>query len=143
MKFRRVTQRDDEVIPTASMADIVFLLIIFFMVTSVFNLDRGLEMKLPQMERAGQISRKGIVVSIDARGSVYVDGSPVELQDVGRRVYEKREKSPGAPVIFKSDRDTKYQKIMDVLDELMKAGIYDVSLPVVEEKKGEGGGKGK
>ncbi len=137
MKFRRSTQKDDEVIPTASMADIVFLLIIFFMVTSVFNLDRGLEMRLPQMEKAGQISRKGIVVSIDKKGDVFVDGNKVEIYEVGRVVYEKRGKSPGAPVIFKSDRDTRYQMVMDVLDELMKAGIYDVSLPVVEEKKKE------
>jgi biopolymer transport protein ExbD len=137
LKFKRSVPTDEEVIPTASMADIVFLLIIFFMVTSVFNLDRGLEVNLPEMEKAGQITRKGIVISVDKRGEVYVDGNKVELDRVGEAVYEKKSASPGAQVIFKSDRDTKYQNIADVLDELLKASIYDISLPVLEEKKGE------
>lgn len=136
MKFKRNITTDEEIIPTASMADIVFLLLIFFMVTSVFNLDRGLEVNLPEMERAGQITRKGIVVSIDQKGEVYIDGERVEIARVGEIVYTKKSTSPGAQVIFKSDRNTKYQNIADVLDELLKANIYDISLPVLEEEKG-------
>lgn len=134
MRFRRPQRGDEEMIPTASMADIVFLLIIFFMVTSVFNLDRGLEINLPEMEKSGQITRKGIVIAVDHKGAISLDGNPVPLSDLGSMVYEKKQRSPGSQVIFKSDRKTQYQNIADVLDELLKAGIYDISLPVVEKK---------
>ncbi len=127
--------QDDEAIPTSSMADIVFLLIIFFMVTSVFNLDRGLEVTLPEMEKAGQISRKGIVIALDNKGEVYLDGNRVPMHRVGELVSQKKMESTGAPVIFKSDRNTKYQKIAEVLDELLEAGVNDISLPVLSKSE--------
>ena len=71
MKFRRGFQDDSEVIPTASMADITFLLIIFFMVGTVFNVEKGIEMNLPKSTVQQEISEDNIIISIDSASHRY------------------------------------------------------------------------
>ena len=66
MKFKSRFRDDDEPVPTASMADITFLLIIFFMVSTVFDVSRGIQMQLPQTVTQQDIKERNVTVSIDA-----------------------------------------------------------------------------
>ena len=75
MKFKRRLQADEEGIPITNLVDVLFLLIVFFMMSTVLKLDRGYGVKLPQSSAAGMISNKGVSVMIARDGKVYVDGS--------------------------------------------------------------------
>ncbi len=136
MKFRRTVQPDEEGIPITNLVDVLFLLIVFFMLSTVLSFDRGIGVKLPETQTAGRISNRGVSVLVARDGSVFVDGTQVPLDRLGAVVKEKR-KTAGSNVILKSDRETKYQAIADVMDRLLGVGIDDVSLPVVER----GGGR--
>ncbi len=136
MKFKRTVQPDEEGIPITNLVDVLFLLIVFFMLSTVLSFDRGIGVKLPETQAAGRISNKGVSVLVARDGAVYVDGAQVPLDRLGAVVSEKR-KSSGSNVILKSDRETKYQAIADVMDRLLEVGIDDLSLPVVER----GGGR--
>ncbi len=135
MKFRRTVQPDEEGIPITNLVDVLFLLIVFFMLSTVLSFDRGIGVKLPETQTAGRISNKGVGVLVTREGNVFVDGSLVPLDRLGEVVKEKR-RTAGANVILKSDRETKYQSIADVMDRLLAVGIDDVSLPVVERRGG-------
>ncbi|GAB4367190.1 MAG: biopolymer transporter ExbD [Deltaproteobacteria bacterium] len=133
MKFKRTVKPDEEGIPITNLVDVLFLLIVFFMLSTVLSFDRGLGVKLPETREAGRISNRGVSILIDRDGRVFVDGAPVSLDRLGATVLEKR-KIAGANVILKSDRDTRYQAIAQVMDRLLEAGIDDLSLPVLESR---------
>lgn len=131
MKFRRRVQPDEEGIPITNLVDVLFLLIVFFMLSTVLSYDRGLGVQLPEAQSPGRISNRGVSVLIDREGRVFVDGAPTPLERVGEAV-RARQQVQGRNVILKSDRDTRYQAIAGVMDRLLEAGISDVSLPVLE-----------
>jgi len=135
LKFKRTVRPDEEGIPITNLVDVLFLLIVFFMLSTVLSFDRGIGLKLPETRSAGQISNRGISILVNREGAVFVDGSPVSLDRLGEVVAEKRKVS-GVNVILKSDRETKYQAIADVMDRLLEVGIDDLSLPVVERGRG-------
>ncbi len=131
MKFRRTVPQDDEGIPIVNLVDVLFLLIVFFMVSTVLSFDRGIGVKLPETAKAGVISNKGVSVSNDREGRTFVDGKEVALERLGDTVKE-HQRLFGSNVILKSDRDTRYQAIAAVMDRLIAVGVGDLSLPVVE-----------
>ncbi len=136
MKFKRTLKADEEGIPITNLVDVLFLLIVFFMVSTVLSFDRGIGVKLPETQTAGRISNKGVGVLVNREGTVFVDGTQVSLDRLGDVVKEKR-RTAGGNVILKSDKETRYQAIADVMDRLLAVGIDDLSLPVVER----GGGR--
>ena len=135
MKFRRTLKPDEEGIPITNLVDVLFLLIVFFMLSTVLSFDRGIGVKLPETNVAGRISNRGVSILVSRDGTVFVDGTPVALDRLGETVKEKR-KTGGANVILKSDRETRYQAIAEVMDRLLEVGIDDLSLPVVERGAG-------
>ncbi len=136
MKFKRMVQADEEGIPITNLVDVLFLLIVFFMVSTVMSFDKGLGVKLPETQGTGRISNKGVAVLIDRNGRVFVNGVETPLENVGSTV-KARQAEYGKNVILKSDRETRYQAIADVMDRLLEAGVSDLSLPVTER----GGGR--
>ncbi len=132
MKFKRRVHVDEEGIPITNLVDVLFLLIVFFMVSTVLSFDRGLGVKLPETQQAGRISNKGVSILVNREGRVFVDGREVPLERLGQDVKE-RQKTQGENVILKSDRETRYQAIADVMDRLLEAGISDLSLPVLDK----------
>lgn len=137
MKFKRRLMADEEGIPITNLVDVLFLLIVFFMTSTVLSFDRGVGVKLPETQASGQISKKGVTVVVTSSGQVRVDGVPVKISEVGE-VVKSRQAINGSNVIMMSDRTTQYQQIADVMDQLLQVGINDISLPVLV--KGSGGG---
>ncbi len=137
MKFKSTVPKDDEGIPIVNLVDVLFLLIVFFMVSTVLSYDKGMGVKLPETASgSGTISNKGVSVLVNREGKVFVDGSEVSIEQVGVKVKE-RQKVGGVNVILKSDRDTRYQSIATVMDRLLEVGISDLSLPVIEKGGGQ------
>ncbi len=132
MKFKRTTQVDEEGLPITNLVDVLFLLIVFFMLSTVLSFDRGLGVKLPETQTAGRISNKGVSILVNRDGRVFVDGSEVSLERLGETV-KAHQKLHGSNVLLKSDRETRYQAIADIMDKLLEVGISDLSLPVVEK----------
>jgi len=133
LRFRRRLVQDDEAVPMASMADIAFLLIIFFMVTSVFSVDRGLLIELPQTAVQESVDLREIVLTISAEGNVVADGKSIGLAELGPYVGAARRHNPRRPVVVRSDRRVEYGRVADVMDELLQAGVRDVALPTAAE----------
>lgn len=116
-------------IPTASLADIVFLLLIFFLVTTSFNTDKGISLFLPPPGSTKEVPKKNICnILINALGEVLVDSEPVhihEIQNVAKRKIVENDL-----IIFsvKTDKKTKYQIYIMVLDQLKLANARRISI---------------
>jgi biopolymer transport protein ExbD len=134
LKFKRTLRVDEEGIPITNLVDVLFLLVVFFMVSTVLSFDRGIGVKLPETKAAGTISNKGVTILVDKAGKVFVDGTEVPLADFAGAVKE-RQRLMGENVILKSDQDTRYQAIADVMDKLLDIGVADLSLPILQRSE--------
>ena len=116
-------------IPTASMADIAFLLIIFFLVSTTMYQAKGLGMTLPAEGRQTKVRKKNIChILVNSRGQMMIDGDqyPVPaLEDFARQRIRENDK---VIMSVKIDPQAQYSIMIDVIDELMKAGSKRISL---------------
>jgi len=128
IRFKKKSRLEQE-IPTGPMADISFLLIIFFMVTTVFVVYRGFPVNLPEVKNIDPLKARRNVVSIwiSPEGRLMVDEFAVEVTDVANEVNAKLQENPRIIVQVKSDRDTPYRVVSGVIDELKKANANRVS----------------
>jgi biopolymer transport protein ExbD len=137
--LKRRTKRTAD-IPTASMADIAFLLLIFFLVTTTIDVDSGIYMQLPPkldptVEPPEIQDRNLLTVLVNAQGNVLVEGEFMQINqlrnEVKRHVLNDGRQpsysdSPDEAIVsFKTERGTKYETYIDVLDEI-KAAYLDI-----------------
>ncbi|MCZ6478569.1 MAG: biopolymer transporter ExbD [Gemmatimonadetes bacterium] len=133
-------QRVSDEIPTASMADIAFLLLVFFLTTTVFNEEKGLPIVLPEEKEEQEVSPKNLLFLIIQRdGSVIVRrGESEQEQVVAYRQIEgilRQELAANENLIaaIKTDPEAPYRHMINVLDEVKAAGAERISLQMVGE----------
>ncbi|MEA3475838.1 MAG: biopolymer transporter ExbD [Candidatus Cloacimonadota bacterium] len=120
-------------IPTSSMADVAFLLLIFFLVTTKFDVKQGLGLVLPPHVESGgkkvKIKKENLTkIKVNKRGEIAVDErlvSPGELKTV---VQNKIRENPKMVFVLETDRRCKYYMMVKALDQLLGAGAQTVSL---------------
>ncbi len=127
--------KEDVEIPSSSLADIAFLLLIFFLVATTIDVDKGLDLVLPPMKSEEvKINPKNITnLLINDEGNVLLDNKPVEVRDISDIIREKLQKNDKLIVSLKTTRGTKYEVYIKVLDQLKRAGATRISIAEPEE----------
>ncbi len=99
------------------------MLLIFFLVTTTIDAEKGLDLVLPPPDATEQeIAKKNLInLLVNAAGDVLFDGEVVEIRDITRVVKERLQDSPLLVVSVKTDKQTRYDVYIDVLDRLKKA----------------------
>jgi len=122
-------------IPTASMGDIAFLIIIFFMTTSIFSREKGLKTILPEKGEGIKIKSENILtISVNPKGEVLIGNKIVKIPDVRPQVVEELAKNKDLVVVLKVARTAQYRTMIDVFDELKMAKAERISLMPVKEE---------
>jgi biopolymer transport protein ExbD len=139
MALMKKKQRVSGEIPTASMADIAFLLLIFFLVTTVFEEEKGLQIVLPEAQEQIEISQKNILhIVVQPNGVVRLKRGespseqlvqPAELGSIWR---QESGQNPNLIAAVKTDPTAPYKFMVDVLDALQGAGATRISLQILE-----------
>ncbi|HOV14859.1 MAG TPA: biopolymer transporter ExbD [Spirochaetota bacterium] len=133
MKFKILKKKTND-LDLTSLTDIIFLVLLFFMVGASFDINRSLKLDLPKsFAGEGNISKNKIIIEIDKRNSIYFQGYPVEISDIHSKIvsvsdYKKMD------VYILGDEDANYKTIIKVLDILKILGITNISL-VTEPKE--------
>ncbi|MGH2570598.1 MAG: ExbD/TolR family protein [bacterium] len=134
--FRR-RSRVVQAIPTASMADIAFLLLVFFMSTTMFKVEDGLPIEMPKAEAAIQIPRERVLhIWIDREGLISVNDKLLRAEQVERVIREKLSANPNLIVAFNTDRRTPFEIVESIMDGLKSANATRVSFTVDFEERG-------
>ena len=127
--FQKSSKASDE-IPSSSMADIAFLILIFFMVTTVFQADRDRPIICPEAEAAEKIDEKQkniLNIWMERDGSVFMNDQPYQMQDVSVVVAPLYAASDRALVIsIRGDREVPYLYMDQIQKELTEAGVVRV-----------------
>ena len=126
--LKRKKSREAE-IPTASLADIAFLLLIFFLVTTTIDVDKGIGLVLPAKGETKAVRSQNITnLLINAQGEVLLDDNPIDVNLVKNVIQKKIAEKPNLIVSVKTDQDTQYWVYIKVLDQLKQANASRISI---------------
>lgn len=135
MKFQRRHElgRDIE-IPLTSLTDIMFLLLIFFMVTTTFQASSGIQVKLPaSTAQMPEEKVERLVVSIKADGRIFVDESPTEESALDEAFKKAGEKNPETLVVIRADKDVLHGRVVQVMDSARRMGLTRIAIATVQK----------
>jgi biopolymer transport protein ExbD len=129
MKIRKQSNVEPEITP-ASLPDIAFLLLIFFIATTIFETERGIPLILPPVGGKSQkINRKNVmIINSDAMNRVYIDEEPARVDEIARRVENRIKENEKLVISIESHPDSNYQTMIDILDEVKKAKATRISV---------------
>lgn len=129
MKFRRTLVDAEEVndINVSPLIDMVFILLIFFIVTTTFVEETGVEVDKPQAASAVSLDKNSILLAVTAEGRVVYGGQEIGLGGVRPLVKRMTEQDP-VPVIIQVDQQSSAGTVVRVIDEAKLGGAKNVSL---------------
>ncbi len=134
MKFERKNKVSTDV-PTASLPDIIFMLLIFFMVSTVFKQYSGLKVKLPDAEMVKKIpgsKRHVVTIWIDRNNQVVCDDYKVKkISELRNVLYQKRVEDPQIIIALKADKEADMGFVSDVQQEMRKADALRVNYSAI------------
>ncbi|MEZ4470336.1 MAG: biopolymer transporter ExbD [bacterium] len=133
MRWRPTRHVEEPGVDISPLIDMVFILLIFFMVTTTFVKDAQVELERPSAASAKAASTKAIRVTLDQRGEVYVDGRPVRPWMVQNRIREQLQGGEDRPVLVITDRRVRAEQLIEVVDQCRLAGAKDVAVATDRE----------
>ncbi|MBI2570594.1 MAG: biopolymer transporter ExbD [Candidatus Schekmanbacteria bacterium] len=126
------TSKVESKIPDSSMADIAFLLIIFFMVTTTFSKDKT-TVNLPATKERVESPKTGVIISVQRDGALTMDGKPAQMADIAPVAAGELQTNSEKYFIIKSDKEARYRHVDMVLDQLRAAKAKNISLLTEQE----------
>lgn len=132
MRFRQKSQNVDTV-DVSPLIDMVFILLIFFMVTTTFVKDMDLEINRPTAASASLASGKAIRVYIDNSNEIYIDNQAVKLWALQSKLRDLLRTASEKSVLVISDGDIAVNVLIDVIDECRQSGAKDVAVSTIKE----------
>ncbi|MEE9494668.1 MAG: biopolymer transporter ExbD [Gammaproteobacteria bacterium] len=122
-------------ISMAPLVDIVFLLLIFFMVTTVFPENDGLLIEKPESENAATLSGEQMIIKIDQQGTAYIEGNQVTTQDIERILKTDLQAKPQLVVTVQADRRTTTEVLISIIDAAKAGGAKTLGIATHEKQK--------
>ena len=110
------------------MLDVVFILLIFFIVTANFIKEPGLEINRPDSETSEITENAAILIAIGAAGEIYMDGRRIDVRQVKANVIRLIAENPQGSVVIQADVKSTAEKIVAVMEEVREAGVVDISI---------------
>jgi biopolymer transport protein ExbD len=117
------------------MLDIVFIMLIFFIVTASFMKESGIEVNRPNAETATPQETANIIVAIREDGEIWIDKRPIDIRAVRANVLRLHLENPLGSVVIAADRNTKTHVLISVLDQIRQAGIPNPAIATETESR--------
>ena len=139
MSVGRARRDDEATVDISPLIDVVFILLIFFMVSTTFVKDSQLDIERPSAQSATSASTKSLRVSIDRTGAITMDNMPVRPWMVQSRVREGLASGADSSVLVITDRRVSAEVLVEVVDQCRLAGAESVGVVTDLEHTGVGG----
>ncbi|WP_105903315.1 ExbD/TolR family protein [Vibrio gangliei] len=134
MRLVRPTKAKEEAqVDLTSMLDIVFIMLIFFIVTSSFVNESGVEVNRPQASNATAQTDAGIFIAVTAANDVYIDKQRVDVERVGAALEKIVIDKPDASLVIQADQHAYNGTVVQVMDAAKGAGIAKIALATADK----------
>ena len=129
MRGQRAKAADDEAqIDLTRMLDVVFIMLIFFIVTASFIKEAGVEVNRPEASTSNPKDNVNILIAITANDEIWMDGRRIDVRAVRANVERLHAENPKGAVVIQADNTSTTETVVGVLDASREAGVFDVSL---------------
>lgn len=130
----RFSRGDDESdINLTPMLDVVFIMLIFFIVTATFIKQPGTDVSRPHAETDIEKPTVSVLVAINSGGEIWIDKQQVEAAAVGGMIERLHLENPKGGLVIQADRAAKYEKLKAVLDAARNVGLTQVAISTADE----------
>ncbi|WP_028110303.1 MULTISPECIES: biopolymer transporter ExbD [Ferrimonas] len=130
---KHATPAEGAEVDMTPMLDIVFIMLIFFIVTTSFVKESGIDVNRPKAQQASKKPSANIFIAINEAGIVYMEKREVDIQRVRANVERMLAESPEASVMIQADKEAKHGIVVKVMDQVKAAGINTISVAAKEE----------
>ena len=121
-------ESDDSAIDMTPMLDIVFIMLIFFIVTTSFVKESGVTVSRPSAQTAAEDKKGNIMVAIKPNGEVWIDKRAIDVRSVRANIEKLKSESPESAVVIQADTDARTGLLVKVMDQIRLAGISNISI---------------
>ena len=134
-KSNRLNDEQAADIDMTPMLDIVFIMLIFFIVTTSFVKESGIDVNRPTAQTATRKEQGNIIVAIKENGDVWIDKRLVDIRAVRANVSRLHAEQPLGSVVIAADKETRVKVLTQVMDQVRLAGIMNASIATETESK--------
>jgi biopolymer transport protein ExbD len=128
MRQRHIETDNDLGIDMTPMLDIVFIMLIFFIVTTSFIRESGIDVNRPKASTASEQKNASLLVAIRPNGEIWIDKRSVDVRAVRANIEKLRAENPQGSVVIQADRDARTGLLIKVMDQIRLAGVENVSI---------------
>ena len=121
-------EEEDNELNLTPMLDVVFILLIFFIVTTSFVKETGIDVNRPSATTAEKKSQANILIAINANGDIWIDNREIDIRAVRANIQVLKASYPKSSVIIQSDQDASTGKLVKVMDQVRLAGVKNISI---------------
>ena len=133
MRRRHTRREEDTAIDMTPMLDIVFIMLVFFIVTATFVKESGIDVTRPDAETAVKQSRVGILIAIRDNNEVWINRRQIDLAAVRANVERLHAENPQGGAVIQADKGTEIGTLIEVMDQVRLAGVGSIAI-AAEEK---------
>lgn len=128
MARKRIREDDEVAVDLTPMLDVVFIMLIFFIVTTSFVKEAGIDVNKPKAAQAQKKPTATIFIAIRPNGEIHMDKRVVDIERVSATIEKLLAESPTDTVIIQADREAKHGVVVKVMDQIKAAGIDKISI---------------
>ena len=128
MRRRRLQEQDETEVNLTPMLDVVFIMLIFFIVTASFVKEAGIDVSRPDAATAERKERGNILVAISESGQIWIDKRHVDIRAVRANIERMAAENPQGSVVIQADENSKNGILVQVMDAARLAGVESVSI---------------
>ncbi len=125
---RKFRKQDDTGIDLTPMMDIVFIMLIFFIVTTSFVKETGVDINRPNAETAERDEKGNILVAITSSNEIWIDKRRVDLKAVRANIERLKIEYPEGSVIIQADKESRSGLLVEAMDQIRLAGVQNISI---------------
>ena len=119
---------DDQEINITPMLDVVFIMLIFFIVTASFVKEAGIDVNKPDAQTSVVKEKANILIAIDADNEIWIDRRQVDPRAVRANIERMHAENPQGTVVIQADKESKTETLIGVMDSARLAGVFDVAI---------------
>jgi len=123
------TEDDENEINLTPMLDVVFIMLIFFIVTATFIRETGIDVNRPEQDQPQVVQEEGaILVIIDSTDDIWIDNRIVDLRAVRANVERLHAEDPERPVVIQAARASSAETLVSIMDAARQANVFNISI---------------
>ncbi|MEE8338571.1 MAG: biopolymer transporter ExbD [Xanthomonadales bacterium] len=130
--FAQQIEDEESEINITPMLDVVFIMLIFFIVTATFVKEAGIEVNRPDAATAVKAEKANILVAIGANNEIWIDRRQIDIRSVRPTIERLHAENPQGSVVIQADKESKTDTLIQVMDAARLAGVFNISIAANE-----------